>query len=48
MDFVDCNPKNNIIFGLYSQKFADFKILKAYDIKEIAIVTPDNYLDWLI
>ena len=22
--------------------------LKAYDIKETAIVTPDNYLDWLI
>ena len=35
-------------FGLYSKKFAEFKILKAYDIKETAIVTPDNYLDWLI
>jgi len=59
MDFVDCIPKNNInfriilqkiiyFFGLYSKKLAEFKILKAYDIKETVIVTPDNYLDWLI
>ena len=45
---MDCIPKNNINFGLYSKKFAEFKILKAYDIKKTAIVTPDNYLDWLI
>ena len=35
------NPKKG------NTKFPE-SFLKAYDIKETAIVTPDNYLDWLI